>query len=112
MAERIDHGLIDEVEGLHARGVTWERLEQLGLEYGFIAQYIEGKIRSKNDLIQKLAAAICHFAKRQDTWFRRMERNGFKIYWIPRADYAIAAAVVERPLLEAGYKRAGSRHDR
>ncbi|HUW62628.1 MAG TPA: tRNA (adenosine(37)-N6)-dimethylallyltransferase MiaA [Candidatus Bathyarchaeia archaeon] len=112
LAERIDRGLIEEVEGLHARGVTWERLEQLGLEYRFIAEYIEGKIRNKNDLIQKLATAIGHFAKRQDTWFRRMERNGFKIHWLPRADFAKAAAVVERPLLEAGYKRAGSRHGR
>jgi len=112
LAERIDHGLIAEVEGLHARGVPLERLEQLGLEYRFVAEYIEGKIRNKNDLIQKLAAVISRFAKRQDTWFRRMERNGFKIHWIPGADFAKAAAVVERPLLEAGYKRAGSRHDR
>jgi tRNA dimethylallyltransferase len=112
LTERIKLGLIDEVEGLHARGVPWERLEQLGLEYRFIAEYIEGKIVGKNDLIQKLSAAINRFAKRQDTWFRRMERNGFKIHWIPRADFAEAAAVVERPLIETGYNRAGSRHDR
>jgi tRNA dimethylallyltransferase len=110
LAERIKQGLIDEVEGLHARGVPWERLEQLGLEYRFIAEYIEGKIRNKNDLIQKLTAAIGQFAKRQDTWFRRMERNGFEIHWIQGADFAKAAAVVEGPLLEAGYRRAGFRH--
>lgn len=112
LAERIEQGLVDEVEGLHVRGVPWERLEQLGLEYRFIAEYIEGKIRGKNDLIQKLAAAISRFAKRQDTWFRRMERNAFKIHWIPGADFAKAAAVVERPLLSSGYRRAGSRHGR
>lgn len=112
LVERIKLGLIDEVKGLHARGVPWERLEQLGLEYRFIAEYIEGKIVGKNDLMQKLSAAINQFAKRQDTWFRRMERNGFKIHWIPRADYAEAAGVVKRPLLDAGYKRTGSRHDR
>ena len=112
LAERIDRGLVEEVEALHARGVPIERLEQLGLEYRFIAEYVEGKIRNKNDLVQKLSSAINQFAKRQDTWFRRMERNGFKIHWIPRAEFAEADAVVERPLLEAGYKRAGSRHGR
>ena len=105
LEERIEQGLVGEVAGLHARGVPWERLEQLGLEYRFIAQFIEGKIRSKNDLVQKLSAAICQFAKRQDTWFRRMERNGFKIQWVPCADFGKAAAVIERPLLSSGYAR-------
>ncbi|MCX5770433.1 MAG: tRNA dimethylallyltransferase, partial [Candidatus Hydrogenedentes bacterium] len=112
LEERIDQGLIEEVEGLRARGVPFERLEQLGLEYRFIAEYIEGNIHSRNDLMQKLAAAICRFAKRQDTWFRRMERTGFKIHWIPRAEFAKAAAVVERPLLSSGYKRARPRRGR
>lgn len=96
LVERLDHGLIEEVHGLHERGVPWERLEQLGLEYRFVAEFLRGAIRSRNDLVQKLHAAICQFAKRQDTWFRRMERQGAAIHWIPEADYDAARAVVAR----------------
>jgi tRNA A37 N6-isopentenylltransferase MiaA len=59
--------------------VLRDHLERLGLEYRFIAEYVQGRIRAKNDLLQKLYNAICQYAKRQDTWFRRMERNGFTV---------------------------------
>ena len=95
LQERIEEGMVEEVAGLHERGVDWERLERLGLEYRFIAEFLEGRIRNKNDLVQKLWAAICQFAKRQDTWFRRMERNGLTIHWIPRGDLDLARKVVE-----------------
>ena len=96
LRHRFEAGMIEEVAGLHEKGVPWERLEQLGLEYRFIAEYLEGRIRTKNDLVQKLHSAICQFAKRQDTWFRRMERNGFTIRWIPRGDLRVAVQVIEK----------------
>ena len=95
LKERLQTGLIEEVEGLHARGIPWERLEQLGLEYRFLAEFLQGKIRSRNDLLQKLHSAICQFAKRQDTWFRRMERQGTVIHWIPEGDFKTANHVIE-----------------
>lgn len=91
---RMEHGLIEEVEGLHRQGASWERLEQLGLEYRFIAQYLQGTIRNRNDLFQKLNSAIAQFAKRQRTWFRGMERRGFTIHWLPGADPAYAMQVI------------------
>lgn len=97
--ERMEAGMIAEVEDLHRLGIPWERLERLGLEYGFIAQYLQGKILSRNDLVQKLWGAICQFAKRQDTWFRRMERNGADIHWIPRGDWPSAQVLLK----EAGF---------
>ena len=98
LKERLQTGLIDEVETLHAEGVSWDRLEQLGLEYRFVAEFLQGKIRSHNDLFQKLHSAICQFAKRQDTWFRRMERNGTQIHWIPQGDFAAASRVITSEL--------------
>jgi len=83
---RFDAGLIEEVERLHAAGHSWERFERLGLEYRFIAEYLQGKIKNKNDLFQKLNSAIAQFAKRQRTWFRGMERKGFDIRWLPDND--------------------------
>lgn len=80
---RLDHGLLEEVASLHEQGCTWERLELLGLEYRFVAQYLQGSIKNKNDLFQNLNTAIAQFAKRQRTWFRGMERKGFVIHWLP-----------------------------
>jgi tRNA dimethylallyltransferase len=81
LKERLDQGLIEEVESLHRSGVPYETLEFYGLEYRFVARYLKGDI-SRNDMFQKLNSAIHDFAKRQETWFRRMERNGTVIRWV------------------------------
>jgi len=92
---RLDNGLIEEVDGLHHRGISWERLDALGLEYRFCAQHLQGHIPNKNDLFQKLNSAIAQFAKRQRTWFRGMERRGLKVHWLPDTDTARALAVIK-----------------
>ena len=79
---RIDAGMIEETEQIHAQGYSWERLESLGLEYRFTAQYLQGKIETRETYIEQLYRAIGQFAKRQETWFRRMARNGIEIEWI------------------------------
>jgi len=61
--------------------MTAEELIYYGLEYKFITLYLTGQMQY-NDMIEKLTIAIQQFAKRQLTWFRRMERNGMKIHWI------------------------------
>ena len=78
---RLDAGMIEEVARLHASGTSWQSLEFYGLEYRLIAQYLQGQL-SYNDMKQKLQSAIGQFAKRQDTWFRRMERRGTPIIWL------------------------------
>ena len=94
LEQRLEAGMIEEVQDLHDHGVPWKRLERLGLEYRFIAEFLQGKIQYRNDLFQKLYSAICHFAKRQDTWFRRMERNGADIHWISQGRIDIARQAV------------------
>jgi tRNA dimethylallyltransferase len=81
LQQRLDAGMIAEVEGLHAAGVPWENLEFYGLEYRFIARHLQGLL-SYNDMKQQLQSAIGQFAKRQDTWFRRMQRRGTTIHWL------------------------------
>ena len=78
---RLDQGMVKEVENLMAEGISAERLMKYGLEYKFITLYITGKI-SYPELFENLNIAIRQFAKRQMTWFRRMERQGFIIQWI------------------------------
>lgn len=82
LKERLQNGMVEEVEGLIKNGVTVEQLKFYGLEYKFLSQYVIGEI-NYNDMYQKLNSAIHQFAKRQMTWYRRMERNGFDIDWIP-----------------------------
>jgi tRNA dimethylallyltransferase len=96
LIERIEAGLVDEVRALHDAGSSWERLERLGLEYRFTSQYIEGKIPSKTEYIESLYTAICQFAKRQETWFRGMERKGVNIEWIENGNREIAEKMVRR----------------
>jgi len=78
---RLEHGMIEEVEQLLTTGITPERMMKYGLEYKFVVLFLTGKI-SRNDLFLELNIAIRQFAKRQMTWFRRMERQGIVIHWI------------------------------
>ena len=78
---RLENGMIDEAEKLIASGITPEILEFYGLEYKYLSWYLKGKI-SYNEMFESLNTAIHQFAKRQMTWFRKMEREGLKIQWI------------------------------
>jgi tRNA dimethylallyltransferase len=81
LKERLAQGMIAEVEMLHRNGLPWETIDFYGLEYRFIGRHLKGEL-SRNDMFQKLNSAILAFAKRQETWFRRMERNGIFIHWL------------------------------
>ena len=94
-------GLVEEVERLHAGGVTWARLEQLGLEYRFVSAYLQGKFADRNELFEKLHIAIGRFAKRQETWFRGMERKGVRIHWLPETPDVDARAAAALNLARA-----------
>ncbi len=91
---RIDEGMIDEVAAIHESGIPWERLERLGLEYRYTAEFLQGKIASREAYVRLLYTAICQFAKRQETWFRGMERKGVTINWIENGDLAAAVSLV------------------
>jgi len=86
LKQRLDNRMIEEVSELLQKGVSMERLNYFGLEYKFVSQYIDGKI-NYNDMFQKLNSAIHSFAKRQMTWFRKMEREGVVINWFPPDSY-------------------------
>jgi tRNA dimethylallyltransferase len=81
LRERINQGMMEEIRRLHKAGVSFETLDFYGLEYRYGAMYLQGLL-NKNDLFQKLNSAIHQFAKRQETWFRRMERQGTRIHWV------------------------------
>lgn len=83
LEKRLEHGLIEEVEGLLKSGISYERLELLGLEYKFVSYYLKKEI-TKEELYTRLQTAIFQFAKRQMTWFRKMEKEGVDIHWIER----------------------------
>ncbi len=79
--ERLNEGMIEEVQQLMNNGVDKETLLYYGLEYKFITQYLTGEMEYEN-MIQKLEIAIHQFSKRQQTWYRKMERQGVKIHWL------------------------------
>jgi tRNA dimethylallyltransferase len=79
LQERLDAGMIEEVKSLHEQGVSWDKLSFFGLEYRFIAQYLQNEL-NYNDMFQKLHSAIARFAKKQDTWLRKMAREGLTLH--------------------------------
>ena len=89
---RLDEGMVEEVQELLDRGLDPGRLDDLGLEYREITAYLMGK-KTREKMVSDLEVAIGRFAKRQQTWFRGMERRGVPIRWIgpEGADVILAA---------------------
>lgn len=81
LKQRLEEGMVDEVRSLLDEGISAENLIYYGLEYKFVTEYILGKT-TYDEMFSRLETAIHQFAKRQMTWFRGMERRGFKINWI------------------------------
>ena len=78
---RLEEGMVEEVRNLLDEGIRPEDLIYYGLEYKYVTEYLTDQI-SYDEMFQRLEIAIHQFAKRQMTWFRGMERRGFKINWI------------------------------
>ncbi|MFH0840653.1 MAG: tRNA (adenosine(37)-N6)-dimethylallyltransferase MiaA [bacterium] len=79
----LEQGMVEEVRNLHEHGLSWERLNSFGLEYRYIAEYLQGKLEY-DEMVEKLNIAIRQFAKRQISWFRRWEKQGAKINWLSK----------------------------
>lgn len=89
---RMRRGMLAEARRLHAHGLSWRRMEELGLEYRFLARHLKREI-SKDEMLTKLETAIWHYAKRQKTWFKRDKQ----IVWLNSgSDAAKAIAAVEQ----------------
>ena len=86
--QRIQNGLIEEVENLLNAGISVEKMISLGLEYKFVTRYLLGELNKEN-MVELLGIAIQQFAKRQMTYFRKMEKSGLVIHWIKSEDEAL-----------------------
>ncbi len=82
LKERLDAGMIQEVQSLLDRGIAPDDLIYYGLEYKYLTLHCIGHL-SYQEMFDQLNIAIHQFAKRQMTWFRGMERRGFKLHYIP-----------------------------
>jgi tRNA dimethylallyltransferase len=83
--ERIEQGMVDEVRNLIERGLSFDRLEMLGLEYREIGSHLRGDV-GYDEMVSRLKLRIGQLAKRQETYFRGMERRGVPIRWIDPRD--------------------------
>ncbi|MFC1663607.1 tRNA (adenosine(37)-N6)-dimethylallyltransferase MiaA [Patescibacteria group bacterium] len=80
LLKRLKRGMVAEVKKLRKTGLSWKRLEEFGLEYRFVSQYLQGKIKY-DEMVQKIQKESEHYAKRQMTWFKRDKRiNWLKTY--------------------------------
>ncbi len=90
--ERIRQGMVQEVQRLLDEGVSYERLEALGLEYRYVSRWLRGEFKSEDEMVVRLKYAIHDFTRRQLTWFRKDKR----IVWVEGADVEKAVVVVSR----------------
>ena len=90
---RLASGMIEEVRDLHEKGLVWERIDSFGLEYRYIGLYLQGNI-TREELFRILNTRIHQYAKRQETWFKRMEKNGVRIHWIESNDTGSVIALI------------------
>jgi len=91
--ERLANGLVEEAARLLDSGVDAARFALFGMEYKHAARYIRGEV-SREEMAARLLRDIFRLAKRQDTWFRGMERRGMKVHTAPRAELDAALRVL------------------
>jgi tRNA dimethylallyltransferase len=89
LEKTLKRGLIEETKKLHQKGLSWQRLEELGMEYRLVSYYLRGLI-SRHQMISQMQREIYRYAKRQMTWFKRDK----SIKWIK--NYQEAAAIVKK----------------
>ena len=77
LKQRLKAGMVKEVEKLRKHGLSWKRLEAFGLEYKFVSLFLQKKT-SRDEMFNQLLLAIQHYAKRQNTWWKKNQ----KINWI------------------------------
>lgn len=95
LLSRLKKGMVAEVKRLKAHGLSWKRMEELGLEYKFIAKYLQGEL-CYPQMVSLLEKAIKKYADRQMTWFKKDKR----ILWVQNKQEAMDA--VKRFLLSNG----------
>ena len=71
---RINQGMIEEAQKLHKNGLTLKRMRQLGLEYGVLSDYLDGKIKSQDKLVKIMQGKIHGYVRRQQTWFKKEKK--------------------------------------
>jgi tRNA dimethylallyltransferase len=91
LTARLAAGMVEEVTALHQRGIPWEKIDSFGLEYRYVGRYLQGAL-TYEAMVETLTTRIGQFAKRQETWFRGMERKGVRIHWVeePTADKVLS----------------------
>lgn len=97
LKRRLSRGMIDEVRDLQMAGISWERLHAFGLEYRYIALHLQGQL-SYEEMFRSLNSRIHQLAKRQETWFRGMEKRGVLINWIAGDDSKALCTLVRKDL--------------
>ncbi len=95
LKERFKAGMVQEIERLQKNGVNWKRLEAFGLEYKYIALFLQKK-QKRNDMEVELLRESLRYAKRQLTWLKRMETLGWQIHWIKNVDEAFSLIEKEK----------------
>jgi tRNA dimethylallyltransferase len=92
--QRLKQGMVEEVRRLLDSGIDPHRFALFGMEYKHIARFLKGEV-AFDKMVSDLKNDIHHLAKRQETWFRGMERRGVAVHWVPQAKLEAACKVIQ-----------------
>lgn len=84
LLSRMKKGMVNEAKKLHGNGLSYKRMQELGLEYRYLALYLQNKI-SKEEMLAQLEKAIVDYSKRQMTWFKRNKN----VVWVTNPKEAL-----------------------
>ncbi len=91
LLSRLKKGMLKEAQDLHQKGLSWKRMEELGLEYRYQALFLQKKI-TKQQMIDKINLESWHYAKRQMTWFKKDKR----IKWFDAENINLTRTKIEK----------------
>lgn len=95
LLKRLRCGMVAEAKHLHAQGMSWKRMESFGLEYTYLALYLQRKI-SREKMAEEIESATWQYVKRQKTWFQKDTRTN----WVALEDAKSIFPMVEIFLLQ------------
>jgi tRNA dimethylallyltransferase len=90
LEQHLNAGMIEETQNLHKNGLSFERMEELGLEYRYLSYFLQNKI-SREELQEQLGNEIWQYAKRQKTWFKKDQR----IHWFTREQLEVIERTIK-----------------
>ena len=70
LLQRMKAGMVREARNLHKQGLSYKRMHELGLEYRYLALFLQNKM-SRKEMLRQLESGIWDYSRRQMRYWKR-----------------------------------------